>query len=76
LNPEKQALLSEQEQVILRLLGELSEEQREVLVLRYLLNWKVRDIAIFLDYPANRVSVHIRRGLEKLKTLWPDEKEF
>lgn len=75
-NPEKQLVRSEQEQIMLRLLMALPEEQREILVLRYLLGWKVREIARLLDYPANRVSVYIRRGLEKLKALWPDDKEF
>ena len=75
-SPEKQLVRSEQEQIMLRLLMALPEAQREILMLRYLLDWKVREIARFLDYPANRVSVYIRRGLEKLKALWPDDKEF
>lgn len=75
LGPEGHVMASEQQQIILALLGELPPDQREILVLRYLLNWKVRQIAQYLDFPENTVSVYIRRALEKLKLLWPTEKE-
>ena len=75
LSPEGQVMAAEQQQIILSLLGELPPDQREILVLRYLLNWKIRQIAQYLDFPENTVSVYIRRALEKMKLLWPTEKE-
>ncbi len=75
LSPEGQVVAAEQQQIILTLLGELPPDQREILVLRYLLNWKIRQIAQYLDFPENTVSVYIRRALEKMKLLWPTEKE-
>ena len=74
-NPEGTVLLNEQQQVLLTLLDELPPDQREMLVLRYLLNWKVRRIAQYLDMPANTVSVYIRRALEKLRLLWLNQEE-
>ena len=46
-----------------------------MLVLRYLLNWKVRRIGAYLNIPENTVSVTIRRSLEKIRSRWPEEKE-
>ena len=74
-HPEERILASEQHQLVLKLMDGLPSNQREILVLRYLLNWKVRQISQYLEIPENTVSVYIRRALEKLRLIWPVEKE-
>lgn len=74
-SPERTVLLNERQKFLLELLEELPPDQREMLVLRYLLNWKIRRIAQYLDMPANTISVYIRRALEKLRVLWLDQEE-
>ena len=75
-NPETQMMLSEQQQIVLSLLGELPQEQREILILRYFLNWKIKQIARYMDFPENTVSVYIHRALEKLRRIWPAERSL
>jgi RNA polymerase sigma-70 factor (ECF subfamily) len=75
-NPETQVMLSEQQHIVLSLLGELPQEQREILILRYFLDWKIKQIARYMDFPDNTVSVYIRRALEKLRRIWPDERSL
>lgn len=71
--PENCLVASEQQSLVLGLLDRLPTEQREILVLRYLLNWKVQQIGQYLEIPENTVSVYIRRALEKLRLFWPAE---
>ncbi len=75
-NPEMQVMLSEQQHIVLSLLGELTEEQREILILRYFLDWKIKQIAHYMDFPDNTVSVYIHRALEKLRRIWPAERSL
>ena len=74
-SPEETVLLNEQQQRLVGLLDELPLDQREMLVLRYLLNWKIRRISQYMNIPANTVSVYIRRALEKLRTLWLNQED-
>jgi RNA polymerase sigma-70 factor (ECF subfamily) len=74
-NPESALLLNERQQALLILLNELPPNQREMLVLHYLLNWRIKRVAQYLDIPANTVSVYIRRALKKLRLLWLDQEE-
>lgn len=74
--PEDQLIASEQQTFVLHLLNMLPAQQHEILVLRYLLNWKVQQISQHLDLPENTISVYIRRALEKIRTMWPVEKEL
>jgi len=66
-------LVSQQEQIrtLWSLLVELPEKQQEIIILRYILGWRVKDIAVYLDMGENHVSVLIRRTLTKLKRKWP-----
>ena len=73
--PEEELIQSEQQDLILKLLKTLPPEPREMLVLRYFLNWKVRQIGGYLNIPENTVSVTIRRSLEKIRSQWPADKE-
>jgi RNA polymerase sigma factor (sigma-70 family) len=50
----------------------LPEQQREMLVLRHMVGWQVKEIAVHMQIPANTVSVTIRRLLASLRQNWPD----
>lgn len=72
-NPEEQAQLREQVKVLWTLLHSLPDQQREILVLRYILGWRVQDIGKHLDMKENTVSVTIRRAIQRLRQDWPTE---
>ena len=73
LSPEQIVSFRQQIQILWQLLANLSAKQREMLVLRYILGWKVKQIASYLDMEENTVSVNIRRVLNRLRKEWPDE---
>jgi len=73
--PENLVLKGEQYEILWGLLQRLPGNQREILVLRYLLDWRVNQIGEFLGIPENTVSVNIRRGLARLQQEWPADKE-
>lgn len=68
--PEQIAIVSEQKRFLFRLLADLPDEQREILVLRYMLGWRVNDIAHHIGATENNVSVIIHRTLSKLRERW------
>ena len=70
-SPEEQAILSEQCKILWQLLQELPDERREMLVLRYMLGWRVNQIARHFGIAENTVSVTIRRLLRQLRNRWP-----
>jgi RNA polymerase sigma-70 factor (ECF subfamily) len=72
LDPEKQLLVREQVKTLWLLLDGLSEQQREILVLRYILGWQVQDIGSHLEMKENTVSVTIRRAIKRLRREWPN----
>jgi len=57
------------------MLATLSDDVREILVLRYLLGWHVKQVADYLKMNENTVSVTIRRALKSLQRDWPDSQE-
>lgn len=69
--PEEAALAGEDQQRLWMLLRALPDEPREILALRYLLGWRVNQIAEYLEIPENTVSVIIHRALERLRQQWP-----
>lgn len=71
-SPEEQALQSEQRRILWALLRSLPIEQKEMLVLRYLLGWRVNQIADHMGLNENTVSVTIRRTLTHLSRSWPN----
>lgn len=73
--PETQVVAAEQQQWVCDRLQQLPAGQREILVLRYLLNWKVQQISRYMEIPENTISVTIRRSLEKIRASWLTEKE-
>lgn len=68
--PEQTALQNEQANHLYRLLADLADEPREIMILRYLLGWRVSDIAAHLGMTENNVSVTIHRTLAKLRERW------
>ncbi len=70
-DPETQALDGEQRRTLWRLLQSLPEEAREILVLRYMLDRPVGDIAAYLGKKETAVSMVIHRALKRLQQSWP-----
>jgi RNA polymerase sigma-70 factor (ECF subfamily) len=65
--PEAQLVLRQALQNLWDVLGELPTQQREIIVLRYMLGWRVKEIAAHLDMLENTVSQNIRRILKRLR---------
>jgi len=68
--PEQIAIAGEQKGFLFTLLTALPDEQREIIVLRYMLGWRVNDIASHIGATENKVSVIIHRTLSKLREKW------
>lgn len=73
LNPEEQATKQDELHILGQLLNNLPYQQREMIVLRYIMGWKVKQIASYLKMSENTVSVNIRRILNRLRKEWPDK---
>jgi len=73
--PEEFAQTGEEQKALWALVGALPDEPREMLVLRYMLGWRVNRIAEYLEVPENTVSVAIHRALERLRQQWPQQQE-
>jgi len=73
--PESDFLIREQLSTLWHMLGTLEAEQREMLVLRYMLDWQVKQIAQHLEMTENNVSVSIRRILNRLQRDWSELQE-
>ncbi len=61
----------EQTANVIALLRLLPENDRDLLILRYILNWPVRRIAEHLKKPPNTVSVALRRALARAREHLP-----
>jgi RNA polymerase sigma-70 factor (ECF subfamily) len=70
--PEQAALSDEQKRFLFTLMEDLTPEQREILSLRYMLGWRVSDIAAYIGATENNVSVIIHRTLAKLREKWTE----
>jgi RNA polymerase sigma-70 factor (ECF subfamily) len=68
--PEQTAIQEEQQRLLLRLVADLPDEPREIIVLRYLLGWRVNEIARHLGASENKVSVSLHRTLSRLREKW------
>ena len=75
LTPESDVITREQVMILWRLLGILPEDAREMLVLRYILGWQVKQVATHFGMSENNVSVTIRRALKSLQRNWPQSQE-
>jgi RNA polymerase sigma-70 factor (ECF subfamily) len=70
--PEQIVLERDQRQFLLVLLEGLPEGQREILVLRYMLGWRVSEIARHVGTTENNISVTIHRALTRLREKWQE----
>jgi len=75
LTPEMDIITREQITILWHMLDTLSEEVREILVLRYILGWQVKQISQYLGINENNVSVTIHRTLKSLQRDWPQSQE-
>jgi RNA polymerase sigma-70 factor, ECF subfamily len=70
-SPEEALLVEDEQKALWQLLRSLPDESREILTLRYLLGWRVNQIAAYLEIPENNLSATIHRSLERLREHWP-----
>ncbi len=70
-DPESETEYREQQRILWNQIHDLPEQQREMIVLRYMLGWRVKDIAQHMDMNENTVSVNLRRILKRLGRDWP-----
>ncbi|HMB23377.1 MAG TPA: RNA polymerase sigma factor [Anaerolineales bacterium] len=75
LAPEADVITREQITILWHMLGTLPEDVREMLVLRYILGWQVKQIAAYLGVNENNISVTIRRALKSLQRNWRQSQE-
>src|SRR5688572_10316762 len=68
--PEQATIQGEQESILFRLVADLPDEQREIIVLRHMLGWRVNDIARHIGVSENKISVSLHRTLSKLREKW------
>jgi RNA polymerase sigma-70 factor (ECF subfamily) len=73
--PEIDVITREQIALLWRMLGTLPEDVREILVLRYILDWQVKQVAAHLGVSENNVSVIIRRAFKSLRQVWSESQE-
>jgi RNA polymerase sigma-70 factor (ECF subfamily) len=71
--PEASAIEAEQRRILHALLADMPDEQREILTLRYMLGWRIGDIASYVGLTENNVSVTIHRTLAKLREQWMEQ---
>ncbi len=69
--PEETLIQAEQQKILIALLQELPIQKREMVTLRYLLGWRVNQIAGYLEIPENTVSITIQRTLQHMRYRWP-----
>lgn len=75
LAPELDVITREQISILWELLGTLPEDAREMIVLRYILGWQIKQVATHLGLSENNISVTIRRALKSLQHDWPQSPE-
>jgi RNA polymerase sigma-70 factor (ECF subfamily) len=72
IGPEEKVTKHQQLQILWSLLNQLPPQSREIVVLRYILGWQVKEIAAHLEMAENTVSVNIRRIIQRLRRDWPE----
>jgi len=69
-DPESASMSSDQELTLARLMEELPEEHREILVLREIEDMDYREIATVTNVPIGTVMSRLARARANLKSLW------
>lgn len=74
-HPDFDQALDQKEQLtkIFKSMESLKTHHREMIVLRYMLGWKVKEIAEHMEMEENTVSVNIRRSLQRIRQNWSDD---
>lgn len=57
-------------------LAELSEEQREIVVLFHQLDWPIAQIAEYMDMPEGTIKSHLHRGRQRMKAALLAHEQF
>lgn len=70
-SPEDELVANENQIILLGILSSLPIDTREMIVLRYILDWSVKQIAENFDMLENTVTVRIRRALTQIRKAWP-----
>jgi len=73
--PELDVIAREQIATLWKMLFLLPKDTREILVLRYIIGWQVKQVAEYLGISENNTSVTIRRTLHRLQQDWPHLQE-
>lgn len=73
--PEDAAQASDDLRRLEEILSSLPNDPREILVLRYRLNWQVKEIALHMRMTESHVSVIIHRTLAKIRQQWSQTTE-
>ena len=71
--PEQSAIAAEQRSILLSMLADMPDDQREILTLRYMLGWRIGEIARHLGVTEDNISVIIHRMLAKLREQWTEQ---
>jgi RNA polymerase sigma factor (sigma-70 family) len=74
-DPESAAMRRDDERTLDRLISQLPEEHREVLVLREIEDMDYREIAAVTSVPIGTVMSRLARARAALRTRWPKEVE-
>ncbi len=69
-------LHNEQQQALLAALQSIPVEEREMIVLQYVLGWQMKRIAAHYNLRPNTASVKLRRALDRLRRQLRDQKEM
>lgn len=72
-DPESQVLSGELHQTLWGLVQLLPEGPREMLILRYMLDWPIAEIATYMNKGETAISMAIHRALNRLQQDWPIE---
>lgn len=75
-NPEKQALENEKKQILYQALRKLSDEHREIIILRDLAGYSYEHIADKLEIEAGTVKSRLSRAREHLRKILLKENYF
>lgn len=71
-SPELSVVKIEERNTLWRLLHTLPDNSREALVLRYMLEWSVKDIAAYQNKNETAVSMSIHRSLKSIQEKWSE----
>lgn len=69
---ERKIILNEQQASIWKLIQALPDQDKEIVTLRYFLDFPIKEIAAQLDVPQNTLSVRLRRIMERLRRQFKD----